>query len=122
MEFSQRVRSALGRAAVRNQQRNQGPPRTTRETLVSWARAHLRGRQVVVVSNREPYSHLRDGDGTRWVRNAGGVTVALDAVMQALGGTWVAHGSGNGDLATVDEHDRVACPPDHPSYYLRRIW
>ncbi|MFI5370398.1 MAG: trehalose-6-phosphate synthase [Candidatus Eisenbacteria bacterium] len=122
MQFSHRVRSALGRAAVRTQQRHQGPPRTTRETLVEWARAHLRGRELVVVSNREPYSHQRDPEGIRWVRNAGGVTVALDAVMQSLGGVWVAHGSGDADSVTVDADDRVACPPDHPSYHLRRVW
>jgi trehalose 6-phosphate synthase len=122
MDLSARVRSALGRAAVRTQQRCEGPPRTTREDLVSWARAHLAGRRLVVVSNREPYSHLQEGDGVRWVRNAGGLTVALDAVMQALGGIWVAHGSGSADRQTVDEHDRVPCPPDRPRYTLRRLW
>jgi trehalose 6-phosphate synthase len=122
MEFSNRVRSALGRAAERTHQRNQGPPRTTRDDLMEWARAHLRGRQLVVVSNREPYSHRRQGRGTHWIRNAGGVTVALDGVMQALGGVWVAHGSGDADRETVDEHDRVACPPDRPRYTLRRVW
>jgi trehalose 6-phosphate synthase len=118
----ERVRSALSRAAVRSQQRSDGPPRTTRDDLASWAMAHLAGRKLVVVSNREPYSHVRREDGIGWVRNAGGLTVALDAVMQALGGTWVAHGSGDADRLTVDEHDRVACPPDRASYTLRRLW
>jgi trehalose 6-phosphate synthase len=122
MDLSARVRSALGRAAVRTQQRSEGPPRTTREDLVEWARAHLADRKLVVVSNREPYSHLRDGEDIRWVRNAGGVTVALDAVMQALGGVWVAHGGGSADRETVDEHDHVPCPPDRPRYTLRRVW
>ena len=117
-----RVRSALNRAAVRSQQRNDGPPRTTRDDLASWAKAHLSGRKLVVVSNREPYSHVHRADGVGWVRNAGGLTVALDAAMQAMGGTWVAHGSGDADRATVDDHDRVACPPDRPRYTLRRLW
>ncbi len=122
MGIADRTRSALTRAAIRSQQRNEGPPRTTRADLVEWAQAHLPDRRLVVVSNREPYSHIHDGDHTRWVRNAGGVTVALDAVMQALGGVWVAHGSGDADRESVDARDRVACPPDRARYTLRRLW
>jgi trehalose 6-phosphate synthase len=88
----------------------------------AWARAHLPDRPLVVVSNREPYSHFRDGDRVRWVRNSGGLTVALDSVAQAIGGLWIAHGNGTADRASVDARDRVACPPDHPSYTLRRVW
>ena len=122
MELPDRLRSALNRAAVRTQQRAEGPPRRTRADLADWARAHLSGRKLVVVSNREPYSHIRREGVIQWTRNAGGLTVALDAVMQALGGVWVAHGSGNADRATVDEHDHVGCPPDRPRYSLRRLW
>ncbi len=122
MELPDRLRTALSRAAVRTQQRSEGPPRTSREDLVTWARAHLGGRRLVVVSNREPYSHVRAAEGVRWVRNAGGLTVALDAVVRALGGTWVAHGSGNADRTVVDARGRVACPPDRPQYLLRRVW
>jgi|KBSSwiStaDraftv2_1062776.scaffolds.fasta_scaffold87936_2 trehalose 6-phosphate synthase len=117
-----RVRSALTRAAVRTQQRSDGPPRTTRADLAAWAKAHLAGRSMVVASNREPYSHQYAGDEIRVVRNAGGLTVALDAVMQALGGTWVASGSGDADRAVVDDRDRVSCPPERPRYALRRLW
>jgi len=122
MEFTARARAALHRAAVRSQQRDAGPPRSTREDLVAWARANLPDRRLIVVSNREPYSHHHDGEGIRVVRNAGGLTVALDAVMQALGGVWVANGSGDADRLAVDAHDRVACPPGHPRYTLRRVW
>ena len=122
MEIPERIRGALSRAAIRSRQRSSGPPRTTREDLVAWAHAHLRDHRFVVVSNREPYSHVKDGDGVRVVRNAGGLTVALDAVAQALGGVWVAHGSGSADRDVVDAADRVACPPDRPRYTLRRVW
>ncbi len=122
MEWTSLMRGALQRAAVRASLRAQAPPRTTRESLVDWVRAHLAGRRLVVVSNREPWSHHRDGDGVRVVRNAGGLTVALDAVMQATGGTWVAHGSGDADRDVVDERDSIACPPSHPRYRLRRLW
>lgn len=122
MNLAGRARGALSRAAVRSQLRNQGPPRTTRSTLVDWARAHLPDRKLVVVSNREPYSHQRDGEAVSVVRNAGGLTVALDAVMQAIGGVWVAHGSGSADREFVDANDRVPCPPEQPRYSLRRVW
>lgn len=68
-------------------------------------------------------SHLlRSGEGTRWSRAAGGLTSALDPVMQACHGTWVAWGSGNADHETVDAQDRVRVPPNNPQYTLRRIW
>jgi len=102
--------------------RAEGPPRTTRPDLARWARDHMPDRELIVVSNREPYSHQRLRGGIRAVRNAGGLTVALDAVMQALGGVWVAHGSGNADRDVVDAEDRVACPPGAPRYQLRRLW
>lgn len=122
MDLARRARAALQRAAIRTQQRTEGPPRTTREDLVAWAQAHLPGRRLVVVSNREPYSHHHRDGGVVAVRNAGGLTVALDAVMQALGGSWVAHGSGDADRDVVDARDRIACPPERPSYSLRRVW
>jgi len=122
MSLRDRTRQALSRAAVRSQLRQDQPPRTTRGDLEAWARTRLPGRRLIVVSNREPYSHVRDNGRIRAVRNAGGVTVALDAVMQALGGVWVAHGSGEADREVVDDHDRVACPPDRSRYTLRRLW
>jgi len=122
MDLAERARSALSRAAIRTQQRGEGPPRTTRADLVAWAKAHLPNRKLVVVSNREPYSHQRFGKDIRAIRNAGGLTVALDAVMQALGGLWVAQGTGDADRDVVDAHDRISCPPDNPRYTLRRLW
>jgi trehalose 6-phosphate synthase len=65
---------------------------------------------------------LKHGEGIRWSRAAGGVTSALDPIMRACHGTWVAWGSGNADRETVDGDDRVRVPPDNPQYTLRRIW
>ncbi len=80
-------------------------------------------RPLVVVSNREPYQHTRDRDGSvQWSPTTGGVAVALDALMRERGGVWIAHGSGDADRDVVDEHDRVVVPPDHPGYTLRRLW
>jgi len=122
VDLASRARSALSRAAIKTQQRSEGPKRTTRADLAEWARAHFPDRRLVVVSNREPYSNHREGDEIEWVRNAGGVTVALDAVMQSLGGVWVAHGSGNADREMVDDRDHVGLPPERPRYTLRRVW
>jgi trehalose-6-phosphate synthase len=122
MNAGTRIREALGRAATRSHLREAGPNVTSRADLTHWARAHLAGHQLVIVSNREPYSHHHAADAVRWVRNAGGVTVALDAVASSIGGVWIAHGSGNADRETVDRADHIACPPDRPKYTLRRLW
>ena len=80
-------------------------------------------RPLVVVSNREPYIHSLGDDGRIAVTAAtGGVAVALDALMRERGGVWIAHGAGSADRLVVDAADKVAVPPDHPSYVLRRLW
>jgi trehalose 6-phosphate synthase len=121
-EIGDRLRGVLSRAAQRQERVTQGPQRTTRADLVSWAQRNLRDRRLMVVSNREPYPHTKHGGEIRWIRNAGGLTVALDSVAQALGAVWIAHGSGDADVETADEHGRVRCPPDAPAYTLRRVW
>lgn len=82
----------------------------------------LRGGQLLVVSNREPYMHeLRDGK-PRLIVPAGGLVTALDPVLQACGGVWVAHGSGEADRQMADAKSRLAVPPGEPAYTLRRVW
>src|SRR5213078_1788241 len=93
-----------------------------RERLEEVARARLGGARLVVVANREPFVHVYDGDNIRCVRPASGLTTALDPVLRACGGTWVAHGSGDADRAVADDRGRVPVPPDDPSYTLRRVW
>lgn len=83
----------------------------------------LRGDQVIVVSNREPYIHEHKRDGSIIVkRPASGLVTAVEPVMRACSGTWIAHGSGDADREVVDSHDRVAVPPGHDDYMLRRLW
>ncbi|MFL6574386.1 MAG: trehalose-6-phosphate synthase, partial [Burkholderiales bacterium] len=43
-------------------------------------------------------------------------------VMRACSGTWIAHGAGSADRDTVDKHDHVMVPPEHPAYRIRRVW
>ena len=82
----------------------------------------LPGAEVLVVSNREPYIHNRTDSGIEMQIPASGLVAALEPVMRACGGTWVAHGSGTADRETVDAGDRVAVPPATPAYTLRRVW
>jgi alpha,alpha-trehalose-phosphate synthase [UDP-forming] len=94
----------------------------TRESLYELVRERLRGRKFIVVSNREPYMHVHCDGQIRCLRPASGVTVALDPVMQATGGLWIAHGSGSADAEVTDERGVVAVPPEAPAYQLRRVW
>ena len=82
----------------------------------------LKGQRLIVVANREPYIHRYVGDVVECMRPASGMATALDPMMQACGGTWVAHGSGDADRLTVDADDRVRVPPESPRYTLRRVW
>jgi trehalose 6-phosphate synthase len=82
----------------------------------------LPGAEVIIVSNREPYIHNHTDEGIAVQTPASGLVSALEPVMRACGGTWIAHGSGTADRETVDGHDRIAVPPASPSYRLRRVW
>jgi hypothetical protein len=81
------------------------------ERLRQLLRMQLRGDEVIVVSNREPYIHERGADGIVVQRPASGLVTAVEPVMRACSGTWIAHGSGSADRDVVDAHDRVAVPP-----------
>ena len=94
----------------------------TAERLRTLLRTQLSGDQVIVVSNREPYIHERTADGVVVKRPASGLVTAVEPVMRACSGTWVAHGSGSADREVVDNADRVRVPPGHDEYWLRRIW
>jgi trehalose 6-phosphate synthase len=100
------------------------------EGQLAWSSASLRailerepgGGDVIVVSNREPYIHVRADDGIRVQHPASGLVTALEPVMRATAGTWIAHGSGSADRETVDARDRVDVPPGEAAYRLRRVW
>jgi trehalose 6-phosphate synthase len=82
----------------------------------------LAGDEVLVVSNREPYIHTRTAHGIEVRRPASGLVTAVEPVMRACSGTWIAHGAGTADRDMVDAHDRVRVPPKNPAYTLRRVW
>ena len=100
------------------------------DTTLSWnpealrrlLRQELTGERIIVVSNREPYIHAKAHGTVEVQRPASGLVTAVEPVMRACSGIWIAHGSGNADREAVDRHDRVPVPPHHPEYTLRRIW
>ena len=92
------------------------------QALRATLRSELHGNDVIAISNREPYIHVRTPEGIRIQHPASGLVTALEPVMRACSGTWIAHGSGSADRETVDRRDRVAVPPGHPLYQVRRIW
>ena len=92
------------------------------ERLRALLRTQLQGDQVIVVSNREPYIHEATAGGVMIRRPASGLVTAVEPVMRACSGTWIAHGSGSADRTVVDRHDRVGVPPGRDEYLLRRIW
>jgi trehalose 6-phosphate synthase len=101
------------------------------ESQTSWGpdalrrilRQDLKGDEVLIVSNREPYIHTRRKDNVIEIqRPASGLVTALEPIVRATSGTWIAHGAGSADRDTVDKNDHVMVPPDHPAYRIRRVW
>ena len=104
--------------------RDSGASLWTAERLRVSLRSKLGGNPLFVVSNREPYMHVyhEKDKSIQMIVPASGVVTALEPVMLACNGTWIANGSGNADRELVDAHDHLRVPPDHPSYTLRRVW
>jgi trehalose 6-phosphate synthase len=94
----------------------------TAHRLAVHVRERLGNGKLFVVSNREPYMHVRQGSNVECVVPPSGLVTAIEPVLQACEGTWIAHGSGSEDAAFVDANDRLRVPPDEPRYTLRRVW
>ena len=95
----------------------------TAERLKEFIKAYLKDRPVFVVSNREPYEHYIDSKGEISYRvPAGGVVTAIEPIMEACNGTWIAWGSGNADNSVVDKDNKIKVPPNEPRYTLKRVW
>ncbi len=94
----------------------------TEPPLLTALKQTLRGREVVVVANREPYIHRRREGVIEVQRPASGLVTALEPILRNCGGLWIGHGSGNADRETVNEQNEVRVPPAKPSYTLKRVW
>ena len=92
------------------------------QTLHLLLEERLPGTEVIAVSNREPYIHNRNNGSVTLQIPASGLVAALEPVMRACGGKWIAHGSGTADRETVDARDHIRVPPGDPAYTLRRVW
>jgi len=76
-----------------------------------------------VLANRAPFTHERVADGRISVRrSASGLVTALEPLVDACSGTWVAHAAGNADTAVVDDRGGLGVPSDNPRYRLRYVW
>jgi trehalose 6-phosphate synthase len=114
------MRELVGRMV--NEQES-APGLWTAERLKQTLNRHLHGEKIVILANREPYIHNYTADGRIEVQHpASGLVTALEPIMRACSGVWVAHGSGSADRETVDRSDHVRVPPDEESYHIRRVW
>jgi hypothetical protein len=118
-ESMQKARAA---AEMEARLRNINESLWTAQRLADHVRSKLDGSGLFVVSNREPYIHSRQGGTVTVNVPASGLVTAIEPILCACNGTWVAQGSGNADRETVDAHDRLQVPPDEPRYTLRRVW
>ena len=120
--FAESLKNARSAAETEAQLREAAESVWTAERLAVHVRSKLGNSRLVVISNREPYFHTRRGKNLEVVVPASGLVTALQPVLQACDGTWIAHGSGDADREAVDQHDRLRVPPDDPRYTLRRVW
>jgi trehalose-6-phosphate synthase len=120
--LAESVRQARKAAEMEASLRNTNESLWTAERLADHVRNKLDGSSLFVVSNREPYIHNRQGNTITVTVPASGLVTAIEPILCACNGTWIAQGSGSADAETVDSHDRLQVPPDDPRYTLRRIW
>ena len=116
------VRDLVDRIMVERETELEGGAWTAQRLKLTLTR-HLQGEKIVILANREPYIHERQADGSISVRHpASGLVTALEPVMQACSGVWVAHGSGTADREMTDPKGHIPVPPGDESYLLRRLW
>ena len=120
--FAESLHQARSAAETEARLRETGESLWTADRLAVHVRKRLDNGRLFVVSNREPYVHMRRGKSVEVIVPPSGVVTAIEPILRACDGTWIAHGNGDADLETVDVHDRLRVPPDDPHYSLRRVW
>ena len=120
--FAESLNRARSAAETEAHLRESSESLWTADRLAVHVRKRLEGGRLFVVSNREPYMHMRRGKSVEVMVPSSGVVTALEPILRVCDGTWIAHGSGDADLETVDAHDRLRVPPEDPRYSLRRVW
>ncbi|HSA61068.1 MAG TPA: trehalose-6-phosphate synthase [Nitrospiraceae bacterium] len=119
---AQELRALIHDLEADKRMRDESQMSWTPSTLKAILHDHLAGDEVLIVSNREPYIHNWEEQRIDIQIPASGVVTALEPVMRACSGVWIAHGSGSADRDVVDARGHVRVPPDNPSYEIRRIW
>ena len=120
--FTRSLTAARAAAETEARLRETAESLWTPERLHIHVQSKLGGRPLFVVSNREPYMHVRRGKSVEAITAAGGLVTALHPILRACDGTWIAHGAGDADRGTVDERDRLRVTAEDPQYTLRRVW
>jgi len=111
-------KAAEEEARLRNLAESTWTPTRLKEQVCSL----LQERPLFVISNREPYMHEKRGKQIECLVPASGLVTALEPVLKACGGTWIAHGSGDADREVVDAQSKINVPPEEPQYVLKRVW
>ena len=89
------------------------------ERLATIVNSRYDGEGAIVLANREPVTTARAPDGRITIRRAsGGVVTALEPILQACRGVWVACGSGRPD-ESIDGRTLADLPS--PGYRVRRV-
>lgn len=120
--FAESLSTARSAAETEAKLRDEGQSQWTADRLAVHVRSRLEDGRLFVVSNREPYTHVRRGRSWEVSVPPSGLVTALEPVLRACNGIWVAHGSGDADMEAVDQHDHLSVPPEDPQYTLRRVW
>ena len=120
--FAETLTTARSAAETEARLREEGQSQWTADRLAVHIRSRLGDGRLFVVSNREPYMHTRRGKFLEVSVPPSGLVTALEPVLCACDGTWIAHGSGDADMEAIDHHNRLRVPPEDPQYTLRRVW
>ncbi len=120
--LAQTLHEARAAASLEARLRASGLSLWTAERLRVHVQTCLEDSRLFVISNREPYIHSATGRGIAVSVPASGLVTALEPILRACDGTWIAQGTGSADRQTVDAWDRLRVPPDDPHYTLRRVW
>jgi trehalose-6-phosphate synthase len=122
MNLTRSLADARSAAEEEARLRESGESVWTAERLRVSIKGKAQQGSLFVVSNREPYMHVHKGKGIEMLVPASGLVTALEPILRACDGIWIASGSGGADRETVDERDHIRVPPDKPEYTLRRVW
>ena len=122
MQIARAMHEAQAKAEEEARLRTSGEAVWTPERLKVEMENILQNKKMIVVSNREPYMHIHEGKEIKCIVPASGMITAMEPILKACGGLWIASGTGDADKETVDKNDKIQVPPEDPKYTLKRLW